>query len=439
MFRFVYQQSWISKVFLAFIAFSFIIGTAIMWGPGGLNFGFGNYVVKVGDITVSPKEFLLELTRLQNLYGEKLNKEQLKKAALNNLIITSLFAYLAERDGFFVSNKEIADFIRRQFSVNGTFEVKNFERYLQMLKLTPSEYEDMVRKTLLANKYKSAVYSTTYADDETLKVLLLPYTVKVKVELIKVPLKVFEKNVKFTEKELKEFYKQVEGNFYEKVPPRVEVFFAKTEKEAEEIYKLLKEGKTEGLKPLKVIPADQKPPKELEDIFYKTLKGKNIAIQKTEKGFYIGLYLPEEKKKLPFEEVKNQVQKIFVEYKTLEWLKKNKDKLVEEVLKGKLKGEKEIKELIGAALIANFGLTLPDLIDLIKTKKPFGVVLPDGLYVIKVLKVEKVNELGEDVETTYKLYLRKTQYLRRLQEVLDYIMRTNGVSIQVNQNLLQRI
>ena len=77
MFNFVYKQGWIGKLFLGFLAFSFILGTAIMWGPGSWNFGFGNYLIKVGDITVTPKEFLIELSLERNQNGE-LPKEVLK-------------------------------------------------------------------------------------------------------------------------------------------------------------------------------------------------------------------------------------------------------------------------------------------------------------------------------------------------------------------------
>jgi hypothetical protein len=439
MFKFVYQQGWLSKVFLAFIAFSFIIGTAIMWGPGGLNFGFGNYVIRVGDITVTPKEFVLELNRLQILYENKLTKEQLKKAAINNLTITALFAYLAEKDGFWISKKEISDFIRNQFFQNGTFDVKKFEKYLQMLRLTPSEYEEIVKKTLLANKYKSAVFTTTYANDKTLKVILLPYTLKVKAEIVEVPLKVFEKNIKLNEKEIKNFYEKIKGNFYETIPSRVEIYLAKDEREAEAVYQSLKENNKENLKPLKVLTENQKPPKELEEIFYKTLKSKNISVVKTDRGFYIGAYYPEEKRKLPYEKVKEQVKELYLKYKIAEWVNKHKEELLEQVLKGELKGKAEVKELLGVALISNFGLNIKDLFKLMENKKPFGVVLADGFYVFKPINVEIIGNLGTDIEETYKIFVRKHQYLKKIQEILDYLTRTNEVPIEINQKLLQRI
>jgi hypothetical protein len=439
MFKFVYQQGWITKVFLAFLAFSFIIGTAIMWGPGGLNFGFGNYVIKVGDITVSPKEFLLELTRLQNQYGDKLNKDQLKKAALNNLIITAVFSYLAQRDGFYVSDKEITDFIRNVFSVKGTFKVENFERYLQMLRLTPGEYRDIVKKTLLATKYKSAVHATSYANDKTLEVILLPYTLKVKAEIVKVPLEVFEKNIHFSDKELKEFYKKIEENFYEELPARVEIYFAKTEEEAQKLYKLLKEGKNDNLTPVKVLEENAKPSEEVEEVFYKTLKSKKVAIVKTDNGFYIGIYKPSQRRILPFEKVKKQVEEIYKKYKATQWVQKHKASIEKEILTGNYKGEKQIVDLLGINLISNFGLKPEDLFDILNGKNVFTVVLPDGVYLIKVLSVtiEPIND--RNIVKTYKTYLRNRQYLRKLQEVLNYLIRTNEVPIEINQKLLQRI
>ena len=441
MFKFVYGSGWISKLFLALIAFSFIVGTAIMWGPGGLNFGVGNYVVRVGDITVTPKDLILEINRLRNLYGDKLTKEKIKQAALNNLIITALLAYLAERDRFFVSEEEIKEFIKTQFSVNGTFRPDYFERYLEMLKLSPQEFKRMVETTLLANRYKTAVYSTSYANDLTLEVYLLPFTLQLKVEILKLSSEGFEEKIKPTEEELKEFYRKVGRNFAVEEPPRVEVYEAKNPEGAKEIVQKLRKG--ERLKPSRIIPLGnqtQNIPEGLQKLVEKVKNSGNIAVVEGKNDTYlIGVYRKGERRIPPFGEIKGELERLYKRFKAVEWMHNHLEELAGKVLKGEYKPKVEKGELLAYELMERFKLTPEDIFRILAGETVLKVNTPDGIAVIKVLSVEEKANLPEDIVKTYRLQVRNSAYLRKLQEVLNYIYRSGEIKIVVNSALLQRI
>ena len=441
MFKLVYSRGWISKLFLALLAFSFIIGTAIMWGPGGLNLTGGNYIAKVGDITVSPKEYILELNRLQNLYGSKLNREQLKREALNNLLLTALFAYLAERDNFYVSEEEIKQFIRAQFSdKNGKFHPEYLERYLKALKLTPAELEKMVKTTLLANKYKRAVYSTTYTNDAVLQSLLLPFTLKVKVEVLKLPYAEFTDRFNPSEEELKEFYQKVGKNFAVKVPPRVEIFEAKNQHEAAEILRELKGGKE--LKPLKGVPLDNSTknlPPAIEEAVEKATKTGKYAVVKTPDGKYIvAVYRKGEERIPPFNEVKEQLLQVYRAVKATQWMHQNIEQLSKELLAGKYKPQVESGELLGYELIQKFNLQPDTLLEILGGEKVLKVPTPEGIAVIKILSVETNGNLPPDVVQTYRRMVRNSLYLKKLGQVVKYVYTHHGVKVEVNRNLLER-
>ena len=441
MFKLVYSRGWISKLFLALFAFSFILGTAIMWGPGGLNFGGGNYIAKVGDIVITPKEYILELNRLQNLYGSNLNREQLKREALNNLLLTGLFAYLAERDNFFVSEEEIKRFIIAQFSDrNGTFHPEYLERYLKALKLTPAEFENMVRTTLLANKYKRAVYSTTYANDATLQALLLPFTLLFEVKVLKLPYGQFTDRFNPGEEELKEFYRKVEKNFVVKVPPRVEIYETETREGAIELIKELKEGKE--IKPLKVVPLNnstQNLPPPFEEAVKRATKTGKYAVVETPGGKYIvALYRKGEEKIPPFSEVKEQLLEVYKAVKATEWMHRNIEQLSKELIAGKYKPQVESGSISGYELLQKFNLPPDTLMEILGGERILKVPTPDGIAVVEILKVEKNGNLPPDVVKSYRRMVRNSLYLKKLGEVVKYVYTHREVPVEVNRNLLER-
>ena len=440
MFRFVYGKAWISKVFLAILAFVFIIGTAVMWGPGGLNFGGGNFIAKVGDISITPKEYILELNRLNNLYGSKLSREQIKKEALNNLLLTAIFAYLAEKNHFYVAEDEIRDFIKRQFSdKKGHFQPQLFENYLKALKITPQEFENMVRITLLANKYKRAVYSTTYANQPTVEVFLLPFTLQLEVEVIKLSYEGFESKISVNEKDLKEFYNSIKDRFALEEPPKVEVFKANTPEEARRLVESIKEGKT--IQPYKVIPLNndtQRVPKELIPLIEKLKNSKNIAVVKTDKGEYlIGIYKKGKKRIPSFDEVRNEVIELYKRLKTVEWMHSHIEELAAKLLSGKYKGTVERGKVLAYNLMENFHLSPEDLFRILAGETLIKVPTPDGIAVIKVLSVEWKKDISPQLEYTYSLTVRNSFYLKKLQEVLNYVYRNGEVEIKVNKRLLE--
>lgn len=441
MFKFVYGRAWISKLFLGLLAFAFIIGTAIMWGPGGLNFGGGNYIIKVGDIVITPKEYLLELNRLQNSYGSKFSKEQIKKEALNNLLITAIFAYLGERDGFYISQEEIKNFIKTQFSdKHGKFHLKLFEEYLKMLKLTPEEFERIIKTTLLANKYKTAIYSTTYANKPTVEVFLLPFTLKLNVEIMKLSYKRFLNKIKPNNEELKKFYDSIKQNLAVETPPKVKVFLAKTPEEAKQLIGKLKKG--ENIKPLYTIPLEgnsKKIPQNVSVLIEKVKRSKSIAVIRSKSGFFVGVYKKGKKKIPSYDAVKDRVLEIFKKVKTVEWMHSHIEELAAQVLAGKYKGKIEKGEVLAFNLMEEFHLSLEDLFRILGGKTILKVPTPDGIAVIKVRLVKWDRNISPQVEKTYELSVRNGFYLKKLQEVLNYIYKTGEVKIKINENLLNRI
>ncbi len=438
MFKFVYKSDWITKIFLGFLAFIFILGTAVMFGPGSWNFGLGNYAVKVGDITSTPKEYTLTLASLRYRYGNQLPESQLKRLALDRLVVQDLLAYLAERDGYYVSKEEITDYIRRSFSVNGTFQPELLKNFLETHRLTAAEYEDMVKKELLAAKYKSAVFSTSYADDEVVRSVLLPFALKVKAKIFLLPVEAYAGNQTVSPQEVEGFYKENRERLKQTIPARVVVYEVKGEKRLKEIYETLKEGKHPQTQPVLEVPVDKiggVKNETLREFAKSVASAKTVMVKRVENGtFLVGVFYPKTEGVPPLSEIKPSVEKLLKTQKALSYLQTHREELVKKVLNGKVEATVFEKELSGYELIKAYGLSPDDLLQILKGKKLFSAVNGNGLVVILV-EGYKLDASSLPVEN-YQLYVRNADYSKKLQQVIDYVIKHHQVKIEVNKNLL---
>ena len=445
MFNFVYKQGWIAKAFLAFLAFSFILGTAIMWGPGSWNFGFGNYLIKVGDITITPKEFLIELNLL-SYKNPNLPKETLKNNAYSILLFRAVLAYLAEKNGYYVSDKEIEDFIKRTFAdKNGKFNLKIFENYLNNFGLTPSEYKSIVKKILLADHYKTAVFSTTYANKETVEAILLPFQLQIDGLFYKITPEMFEQLIPNpSEEELRKIYKEnlKKFSFENGTVEKVFIYKAKTSEEAAKIYNLLKESKKPKGIPFEVFERNKTVKEPLRDIVKEAFSKKGLVIKKLPDGSYVIAVYKKENigKKIPFEKVKDELVKIYKRQKAVQYLRENYSKIVEKVLKGKINVKPQKVELIGFQLLSpeGFGFSYDDLLAILEGKRIFEKFVNNEIWILKIEKYTIVNNIKSNIYTTYQNLVRNQDYTNKLISIVKKFLRENPNEIEVNTRLLKQ-
>ncbi len=436
----VYRNSFLTKFFLGLIAFVFIVGTAVMFGPGSWNFGLGNYAIKVGDIVITPKEYRLQVVRLQKL-KEGMSEEEIKLLALRMLVGEAILAYLAEKDGFYTSSAEIKARIEKMFSVNGTFSPELLKKYLSNTGLTAKELEEILKKQILADKYRKAVYRTAYAEDKIVELNLLPLTTTLRVQIYTLtPREVFNK-VKVDENFLKEFYEKTSKNWVSVKPERVAIYKVSNATAVKELYQKIKEGKTPLQKPLAVIMANETAnyTAEIKLLAKKVFENKGVEIKQVKGGYLVAVYQPEERKPLSFEELKKMPT--FVEtaktVKALQYINGHRDELSREILNGTLKVNTVNKTLSLFELMNKFGLGFSDLFALLEGKKIFKTLTPNGLVVIKVISTGQEN-LKENTLELIKNQVKQTDYNRKLQALVNYYIRTGKVKVEVNKNLLPK-
>lgn len=160
--------SWILwLVILVFVVFVFVD-----FG-GGLGGGqqTSSHVVRVGDQTVSQKEFEREYRRLEGQYrqafggqwnSEMADRMQLPQQALERLVDRRLLADEARRSGLAVGDDDvrraILEFPVLQDAQGSFVGQEEYQRFLRASGYSPREFEQLVREDLLVQRFSTLLH-----------------------------------------------------------------------------------------------------------------------------------------------------------------------------------------------------------------------------------------------------------------------------------------
>ncbi len=158
----------------------FILGAIIVvfafWGVGSYREQSVNRVAVVNGDVIPTSEFQKVynniLERMRQRFGNSLNDDlietlQIRKQALNQVIDQKLLIIEAERLGFRVSDEELAGAITKigAFQIDGVFNKRLFKRVLLNNRLSPEEFEDIQRKSMLMGKLRAFILSNVKVSD----------------------------------------------------------------------------------------------------------------------------------------------------------------------------------------------------------------------------------------------------------------------------------
>lgn len=152
---------WVSTI--AFVGAGFV-----GWGAYDFNKSRATSIAKVGDIDVSYQRFEQTYSKLYNYYsqlsGKQLSQDEAEQLGLVNIAVESLIdqALLlnyAKDLGLGVSDEElISELIKTpSFQKDGNFDATTYQSTLQVLKITPKEYENELKDNILTKKLLSSL------------------------------------------------------------------------------------------------------------------------------------------------------------------------------------------------------------------------------------------------------------------------------------------
>ncbi len=155
--RSLQRRNWSFKTLTAIILFGLICLTFVFFDTsrGGMGEGLGT-VATVNNRYITAADLAEEVTRLERSYAGflggnvgEMQRQFLQQQGLEFLIQSELLSQYAEKNGIFASDAEIRQMIMTElpyFQENGQFRRERYETILSANRLTPSGFEEKLRK-----------------------------------------------------------------------------------------------------------------------------------------------------------------------------------------------------------------------------------------------------------------------------------------------------
>jgi len=224
-----HASSWMLKGILILVAVTFI-----SWGGYSLiREKKVNYVAKVNGVTLEWKEYndafqnAVKQYReaLGSSFSEKMIEElHLKDKILDDLIAKILILQEVKRLGLSIPDEELREAIESvpAFQVNGQFDKRNYERFLRLSRMTPEEFEQSQRESLLISKAVSLIKMNAgkVSEEEVLETYLFENE-RINLTFLKVAPDSFKGQVNANEIEIKDTYQKHQEEF--RIPTFVQI------------------------------------------------------------------------------------------------------------------------------------------------------------------------------------------------------------------------
>ncbi|PID74006.1 MAG: hypothetical protein CSB33_00665 [Desulfobacterales bacterium] len=157
--------SWFIKVILGAIVIVFIF-----WGVGSFKNRQMSAAIVNGDL-ISLEEYHGAFNRMVDQYrlrfGDRwdesmIHRLNLKEQTLKSLINLRLMEQEAIRMNFFVTDRDLVDEIQRmpEFQRNGAFNSGKYRQVLAANRLSPEDFEQMQRKSMLVDRFIDYIHSS---------------------------------------------------------------------------------------------------------------------------------------------------------------------------------------------------------------------------------------------------------------------------------------
>ncbi len=263
-------SSWGVKIIFAIIALVFVF-----WGVGSFRSRNKGILAKVDDTYIKVRDFAevyqRELTNLRarwkNISESTLNKLGLKRRIFDRMVNDIILEKLCRQLGIVVPPSKIKENIENTkffWNKENKFDFNKYKELLAYAGMTPAVYEMKLEKEFMKQKLFDFISLASYVPEEQVKDVFNFMFQRAKIKYLDFPFKRFEKDVKISEKEIKEYYEEHKNRFIEEAKIKIKYILitpeelAKvqnvTEKEMRDYYDTHKDDfKTKPMVKLRVI------------------------------------------------------------------------------------------------------------------------------------------------------------------------------------------
>ncbi len=224
-----HASSWMLKGILILVAVTFI-----SWG--GYSYFREKkvtYVAKVNGVTIEWRDYNDAFQNAVKQYREALGPSfsekmieelRLKDEILDNLIAKILILQEAKRFGLSIPDEELREAIESipAFQMNGQFDKRSYERFLRSNRMTPEEFEQSQRESLLLSKAVSLIKMNggKISDEEVLDTYLFENE-RINLTFLKIVPEAFKGQINANEIEIKDYYQKHQEEF--RIPTFVQI------------------------------------------------------------------------------------------------------------------------------------------------------------------------------------------------------------------------
>lgn len=214
------------RSFFIKIIFWVLIVIFVGWGVGVMVSGGDrvNVAATVDGEPISAQTYALAHERMQRvyreLYRENMNPQilaqlNLGQRALDDLVTEMLLKREAQRLGLQVTDDEVREAILDipTFQDGARFDRTRYLNALRASRLTPAEFEESQRETLLVTKLEGLLTDGLTASDQEVKNLYALESEKVDVTFVKVPFSQFKEAASIGDTEVAEYYEKNKERF----------------------------------------------------------------------------------------------------------------------------------------------------------------------------------------------------------------------------------
>ncbi len=145
-------------------------------------------------------------------YAESFN---LRHKILDRLVNESLLLQLAKSNGLNVTKEEIASFIYNSpsFQTDGRFDMDKYNTIIDQSNQSKNDYENKLQKELLRSKFFTLVGGLRFVSESATKTNYILKNTNYRVKYFAINKEAFAKNVKATDKEIKDYYNKHKANY----------------------------------------------------------------------------------------------------------------------------------------------------------------------------------------------------------------------------------
>jgi peptidyl-prolyl cis-trans isomerase D len=205
-------QSWGVKLLFAIIVLVFVF-----WGVGSFRNSERRVVASVGDQEIGLQDFAQAYQRqvetLRRQYGDissqDLQNMDLKRQVLEQMINERLIQSKAEELGLFVGSGQVRTRITAMSVFHGdnaTFDPQLYQNLLRVNNLSPAQFEDDIRMSLLSSALREVVTSPIRVDEAEAREWFNYVQAKTTVDYVWFPVQEYTDDVQLTDEEVSEYF-----------------------------------------------------------------------------------------------------------------------------------------------------------------------------------------------------------------------------------------